>query len=148
MVGFIKIEKGFHVSVAYILYNVSDPVQIMGQNSVYHLGGEKIAKNPSKIFVAGIGKKTSGVGEHTDKSTDQSHIGKCVQLFFHPILLVEEPPAGPKLDFPPDTARIEIANHGSKNLVVGRIKVVNNRFWPVGLFDPRYRENGPVARHA
>ena len=76
----------------------------------------------------GKGKKTSGIGKHTNKPAQQSHIGKCIDLFDHAIFLIKEPPGRSKLNFPRNRSIIEITDHGCHQFIIGRIEIIKNGF--------------------
>ena len=55
-------------------------------------------------------------------------VGKGVQLFFHSVFLVKEPPSGTPLHFTRYGPVLEIPDHGGKGFVEGGIQVVQYGF--------------------
>ena len=55
------------IIITYPLYYFSMPFFIIRQFSIFYISANKVAKYSSEIFMAGIGKETAGIGEHTNK---------------------------------------------------------------------------------
>ena len=72
------------------------------------------------------GQEASRIGQHADKATDQTHVGKGVHLLFHAVLLVEVPPSGAKLYFSFHRTVVEVADHCRKDFIVAGIEVVDD----------------------
>ncbi len=107
---------------------LAKPFFIPRKLTVLDIFSKNIAKDPSEIFMTGKGEETSGIGQHTDKATHQTHVGEGIDLLFHPVFLIEIPPARAELDFSFDRSVIEVADHGCKYFIVSRVEVVNHRF--------------------
>jgi len=93
-------------------------IEIARQQSLLHFTAEQVAQYPTEIFVPGIGHKASGVGQHADELTQQSHVGKGIELSFHTVLLVIEPPARTELNLARCAPVLEIADHCGDQFVV------------------------------
>ena len=107
--------------VADIGNDFPDVLHVLRQLPFLDFFTEKVAKHPSEIFVSREGKEASGIRQHPDETADQSHIGKSVHLFDHPVFLVQKPPARAELYLAFDAPVVEVPDHRGKNLVVGRI---------------------------
>ena len=72
------------------------------------------------------GEKAAGIGEHTDEAGKQTCRAECIELEFHAIFLIEEPPTGAELDFAGAAAILECSSHGGEEIIVPRIDVVED----------------------
>src|ERR1700754_4379777 len=95
--GISQTEIFLCVVVAHVAHNLSQPFFIIWKLSVLYVFANLVAKYPSEILMSRERKETAAIGKHTDKATQQSHVRQGVDLFFHSIFLIEEPPCGPKL---------------------------------------------------
>ena len=118
---YLKIKIIFRVVIADIGNDFPDVLHILRKLPFFDLFPEQVTKHPSEIFVSREGKEASGIRQHPHETADQTHIGKGIHLFDHPVLLVQEPPAGAELYLPSDAPVVEVPDHGCKNLVVGRV---------------------------
>jgi len=85
-----------------------------------------MAQDAPEILMPRIGQKTTGIGQHPDKPAHQSHIGQRIDLPYHTILLIEEPPGRSELYLSGNGPVIEIADHGRNEFIIGRIEIVKN----------------------
>lgn len=107
--------------VADIGNNFSYVFHIIGQFAILHFFTKQITQYSSEIFMSWKRKETSGIGKHTDKTADQSHIGKGIHLSDHSVFLIQEPPSRAELNLTFNASVIEITDHGGKNFVVGGV---------------------------
>ena len=73
--------------------HIADEVRVVGEDSLLEVVAEEIAEDAAEVFVAREREEGSGVGEHTDEAAEEAEVGEGVDLPFHAILLVEEPPS-------------------------------------------------------
>ena len=106
----------------------TDPFYVVGQPPGFNIFSQAIAEDPPEILVSWKGQQASAVGQHAYKMAQQTHVGQSVQLFFHTVFLIEEPPGGTPLHLTRYAPVIEISTHGSKNFIFRWIKVVNYSF--------------------
>ena len=114
--------------VADVLDHGTDPLHVVGQPPGFHILPQAVAEDPSEILVSRKGQQASAVGQHSYEMAQQTHVRQSVQLFFHAVFLIQEPPGGTPLHLTGYTPVIEISTHGSKNFIFRRIKVVNYSF--------------------
>src|SRR5580658_285204 len=94
--------------------------------AVLHRAAKQVAQDAPEILVARIRHEGARVGDHAYESRQQSAVRQRVELPLDAFLLIEKPPAAAKLQFAGNTAILEIANHGRKNVVVVGVGVVND----------------------
>ena len=59
------------------------------------------------------GHETSRVSQHPDEASDQAGVRQGVDLPLHAFLLIEVPPARPKLHLARNSTTLEVTNHGA-----------------------------------
>ena len=62
------IEIVERIVVADALYDLTDPRNVVWKFSAFDLVAKQAAQDPPKVFMPRIGKKTSRIGEHSDKA--------------------------------------------------------------------------------
>lgn len=105
--------------------------RIVGDQARFHILAEQLAQQASEVFVPWIRKETPRIREHAHELGQQAERRERVDLPLHAFLLVEEPPAGAKLQPARHGAVLKIAHHRGEDVVVGRVQVVEH--------DPRQR---------
>ena len=83
---------------------------------------DKIAHDPPKVFMPGIGQKAAAVGYHADKPAQHSQICQIGQVAGYSVNMVVHPPGGSKLHPAPLSAGLEVARHGRDSIVVLRVQ--------------------------
>ena len=112
--------------VADVLDHAADHFQVVGQQALLDLGPEEVREDAAEVLVTGVGEERAAVGDHAHETAQQALVGERLQLPFHPVLLVEEPPAAAELHFSGRAAVLEIAEHGGDQVVVDRVVVVED----------------------
>lgn len=67
-----KREISSCIVVTDISHHVSDEKNVGWQDSTRHIAPEQVAENPSKVLMAGIGKKAARIRQHTDGLTEKA----------------------------------------------------------------------------
>ena len=75
----------------------------------------------------GKGEKGPAIGKHTHETGKKPKTGQCIDLCFHPLLLIEEPPARPKLYLARDRSVLKIPCQCGEEVIIGRVMVVDYR---------------------
>ena len=76
--------------------------------------------------MARIRNEGAGVRQHADETAQQTQRSQRVQLVFHAVFLVAEPPAGTELNLARNAVALEVAQHGADDVIVLRIQAVEN----------------------
>lgn len=71
-IGGTEVEVILRIMVANVLNNFPEPLLIPWQFTVFNILTQKVAQDSSKIFVSWKGQEASGVGEHSDKATQET----------------------------------------------------------------------------
>lgn len=100
--------------------------EVIGQFAAIGFGADHVAEDAAEVFMAGEGEETARVGEHADEAREQSGGAQGVELEFHAVLLIEEPPTGTELDFSGAGAVLESAGEGGEEVIVAWVDVVKN----------------------
>ena len=68
------------------------------------------------------GKREKGpaIGKHTHETGKKPKTGQCIDLCFHPLLLIEEPPARPKLHLARNRSVLKIPCQCGEEVIIGR----------------------------
>src|SRR5437868_13264000 len=75
------------------------------------------------------GHETARVGEHADKTREEAIVGQGIELPLDSLFLIEKPPATAELDFSGRDAVLKGPESSRKDVVVGGVDVIQNRFW-------------------
>ena len=121
------------VVIANIADDSADPVEIVRQQARFHFAAEEVAEDAAEILVPRIRQERAAIGQHTDEKGQKPHIRQRFELLFHPVLLVEEPPAGAVLHFAREGAVVEVGDQRREEVIRVRIEVVNDRFREVSV---------------
>ena len=90
--------------------------------------------------MSGVGQKASGIGQHTDKVTQQPKVGKRGHLLLHPRFVIDKPPGGTLLDLADGIGILETAKDTADRFIVVGIQAVNNGFRKAGRHIERIQE--------
>ena len=123
-----KAEIIFRVGETNIFDHRADKVQIVWKLTAFYFAAAEVAENAAEIFMARERHERTRIGEHADEARKKAVVGKSVELPLDGFLLIEKPPAAAKLDFPGDGAVLKISDGAGKNVIVGGIEVVDDRF--------------------
>ena len=77
--------------------------------------------------MAGERQKGARIGEHAHEAGKQPQVGKCLELFLHPVALVEMPPPGSELHLARNVA-LKVSEHRGHRKIIRRVVVVNDGF--------------------
>jgi len=89
--------------------------------SEFAANANEVAQDTTEILVTREGQKATRIREHAHEARQQAQVGQGVELPFHAVLLVQEPPAGTKLHFARNRTILEITNHCCHKVIVARI---------------------------
>lgn len=78
--------------------------------------------------MSGVGKETSGVGQHTDEVSKASQVSERGHLLGHAGLVIVEPPCGALLDLSWELL-LETADDSADGGVIIRIQRVEDGLW-------------------
>ena len=78
--------------------------------------------------MSGVGKETSGVGQHTDEVSKASQVSERGHLLGHAGLVIVEPPCGALLDLTGELL-LETADDGSDGSIIIWIQGVQDGLW-------------------
>src|SRR5699024_5472681 len=104
-------EIPLRVAVGNIANEISEEVHVAREVPVDDVAGDQVAEDAPEIFVPRKRKKTARIRQHSYAAAQQPEIRKCIELPFHPLLLVEVPPAAAELHFSGRPPILEIADH-------------------------------------
>ena len=79
--------------------------------------------------MSGVGKKTPGIGQHTDKVREQSEVCKGGHLCDDSRLVIVEPPGTSVLDLAHGFRSLETADDACNRLIIIWIQRIQNRLW-------------------
>src|SRR5699024_9570372 len=97
--------------------------------SVLNPFADQITSDTAEIFMTEIGKETAGIGQHSNKLTQNTYIRHRTHLSSHAINMIIEPPCGTQLNLTRDAAALEAATHSHQRIIVIRIQAVQNGLW-------------------
>ena len=117
----VQAKIGGSILIADPANDLSKRLFIGGIFAVFDPFADQIAKNAAEIFMAGIGKKTAGIGEHSDEITKQGKVRKRTKLRFHAALGIVEPPCRAVLNLAAGLGALECTDHGTDQFVILRI---------------------------
>lgn len=132
MVG--EAEVGLGVVVADVGDHAGEEAFVVGEFSVFDVLADDVAEEAAEVFVAREGEERAGIGEHADEVGEEADGGEGVDLVFHALEAVVEPPTGAELDFPLVRSFLEGAASAGEDGVVAGIEVVDDGFGK--LVDP------------
>ena len=95
----IKSEIIYCIVVRDICYHFSKSLFIGRIFSIFYPISNHFTQDSSKIFMSGIGKKTSGICKHSNKIPKQTKICQRCHLFCHSCLVIIKPPCWSLLNF-------------------------------------------------
>jgi len=113
--------------------------------AVFDVAADEVAEDAAIVLVARITHEGAGVGDHADEAGQEAEVGEGVELPFHAFFLVEKPPGRAELDFARDAAVHEVAEHGTEDVVIGGIEVVEDGTREALLLIEAVEEEGQVA---
>lgn len=122
----IEFEVATCVVVGNIFDHTCQRLHIVGQQAFLHIIAEEVTEQSAEILMARIAEEGAGVGEHSHEAAEQSEHGKRVHLPCHAIELVVEPPSRTKLNLSRARTILEIAKHGSDDLVGAGVERIDN----------------------
>ena len=122
----VESEVAFRVSETHVADESGEGGEIVGQFAAVGLGADQIAEDAAEIFVARERQERAGIREHADEAREQAGGGERVELEFHAVLLVEEPPAGAELDLAGDRAVLEGTGQAGEEVIVTRVEIVEH----------------------
>src|SRR5580658_2575374 len=102
---------------------------VVGQLSSFHFAAQEVTQDAPKILMARKRHEGTRVRRHAHEARQQSAVRQCIQLPLDTFLLVKKPPGATKLELACQAAVLEVADHGGKNVIVGRVKVIKNHLW-------------------
>ena len=123
----IKSEISYRVIIGNTFYDLFPGSSYLSDILRSLPTADQLTHDPSEVFMSWIGKKTSGVCEHSDKIAQQAQICQRSHLFHHAGLVVIKPPCGPLLDLSNGIAVLEAADDRTDDFIICRVQAVNNR---------------------
>ncbi len=106
----IKTKIAHRIVIADILDQSAQQLIVIGIFPAFYPSADQITEHPPKIFMSGIGEKTSGISEHTNKIPQKPQIGKGGHLLCHPCFVIVEPPCAALLDLACCSCLLETAD--------------------------------------
>lgn len=104
--------------VADFLNHLTHQADIIGNFATLDIFSPQVAQNASEIFMPRERQEASRICHHSYKARKKSHIGQRVELSFHAIFLIQEPPTTSELHLARYCAIAKVAKHRSEDLVI------------------------------
>lgn len=114
------------IGIRNIPHGIRQKIYIAGVFPFLYQIADQLAQNTAEILMARIGKKASGIRDHTDKLAKHAEVGKRFHLFTHTVVIVVKPPRRAELDFGRHFGTLEIAEHGAEYIIILRVERKQN----------------------